>query len=321
MLEVKEDINIAPLLWYKLGGKVRYLLECSSTKDILEALEFIEGKNISNILTIGLGSNLIFAEDYFDGAVIQITGKGDSFTKKSSDTVSSFSGEVLDNLIEFTFDNNLVGLEWAGGLPGTVGAGVRGNVGAFGGEIKDTFLETEVAKITNGKVDVYTLSKEDMDFAYRESLVKKEKGTIILEATFILNPASGNELEAAIQVYEKSKNYRKERHPLEYPNCGSVFKNVHNKEDVQKVLSVLPELKEKVEKDWHGKVSMGYLIATLGFTGKRVGGAQVAQKHSNFIVNTGGATGHDVLTLIGEIQQATQEKFDFIPEIEPEVIK
>lgn len=318
-MQVQKEVEIAPLLWYKLGGKVKFLLTCKSKEDILEALEFIVQNNVNNVFTIGEGSNLIFAKNYFDGAIIQIVGTGKSFELKE-EVVSSFAGETLDNLVKFCFGNNLIGLEWAGGLPGTVGAGVRGNVGAFGGEIKDTFKYAKVARFKKGRIETLKLENEDMNFSYRESKIKHDKNLFILEASFYLKKATDDELQEAKVIYEKNINYRKEKHPIEYPNCGSIFKNIVKKDQTEKVFEVWPDVKEKAISQWYGKVSMGYIINRLGFTGNKVGGAQISEKHSNFIVNTGDATGADVLTLISEIKEAMQKKFGITPEVEPEII-
>ena len=319
MLEVKEEVNLAPLLWYKIGGTTRYLLTATSEKDILDALKFVNERKIKKTLTIGLGSNLIFADDYFDGAVIEIRGNKDSFMRKEH-MVTSFAGESLDSLIQFSFANNHTGLEWAGGLPGTVGAAVRGNVGAFGSEIDDTFATAKIASIKDGEVIVRTINKEEMDFSYRESLVKRT-GATILNATFSLIPASGDELEEAQRIYHQNIQHRKDRHPLEYPNCGSVFKNIKRKDEIEKVLRVYSDIKDKMSNDWYGKIAVGYLIQRMGLQGYRVGNAQVSEKHALFIVNLGEAKGKDVIEIIDHIQQEFQKKFGFSLEVEPEIIK
>lgn len=319
MLEVKKDVDLSHLLWYKLGGTCKYLLVCRSEEDIQEALEYIANNDIKRTLTIGLGSNLIFADDYFDGAVIEMKGDASSFKITDDCQVECFSGETLDSLIQFAFEHNLAGLEWAGGLPGTVGAAVRGNVGAFGSEIKDSFEKASVASLRNGKREVTTMSNTDMNFSYRESKVK-EDGTTILNATFILTPVSSEEIEKAKEVYRKNIQHRKDRHPLEYPNCGSVFKNIREKEKVEKILEVYPDIQDKVKTDWHGKVAVGYLIQKMGLQGYRVGNAQISEKHALFIVNLGGAKAQDVITIINHIQEKFIEKFGFSLEIEPEII-
>lgn len=320
-MTVYENFELAPILWYKIGGRARYLLECHSTQDILEALDFIEKKNISRVFILGIGSNLVFTDDFFDGAVLHIDIPDSPSFEVHDDIVTSYAGEILGNLILFAFDHRLNGLEWAGGLPGTVGAGVRGNVGAFGGEIKDVVESVDVAVIENGRVETKTLSNSELEFAYRSSVIKTSKNMVVLWATFRLVSATDEQLVEARATHDKNMAYRQDRHPLELPNCGSVFKNISKSDEVEKVLSVWPDISDKVTVDWHGKVSMGYINHKLGFSGYRVGNAQVSEKHNNFIVNLGNAKATDVKKIIADIQSKVTDTFGFTPEVEVEIVE
>ncbi len=215
----------------------------------------------------------------------------------------------------------MTGLEWAGGLPGTVGAAIRGNVGAFGGEVEDVIKEVVVAEITNSKIVLKTLRRFELKFGYRSSLVKKRRNLVVVSVQFRLTPADSKGVQSARQEYLNNFEYRKRRHPLEFPNCGSVFKNISDPEEVKKILEIYPDLEEKIKRDWHGKVSMGYLIKRLEFAEFRVGNAQISPKHCNFIVNLGGATQKDVLTIIRTIQGKFREAFGFTPEVEVEIVQ
>lgn len=320
-MTVHNDFNLSHILWYKLGGTTRYLLDCESEEDILKAIEFIHSKNISKVFFCGLGANLIFTDEYYDGAVVRIVRDTRSqISQDSEGRVEAFAGEILDDVLVYSFEKGLTGLEWAGGLPGTLGAGVRGNVGAFGGEIKDTLLDAKILELQDGSFEIKNLSNENLQFAYRSSIVKQSKNMIVLSARFGLRESSTDEVATARSVYDRNKKYRADRHPLEYPNCGSVFKNINKKDEVEKVLAVYPDIQEKVQNDWHGKVSMGYLNHRLGFEGYRVGNAQVSDKHNNFIINLGGAKSSDVRTIITGIQQKFDETFGFQPEVEVEIV-
>lgn len=330
-MEILQDADLSEILWYKIGGKAKYLLVCQSREDILRALDFLAKNSIEKVFICGLGSNLIFTDDYFDGAVISIirphpnpllSGEGIRFVKE--DMIEAFAGVLLDDVIHFAFSSNLVGLEWAGGLPGTVGAAVRGNVGAFGGEVKDIVVSAKVLDYvhieTRPGVSLQTVSNKDLQFVYRGSLVKNHKKMIVVSAKFQLQKGSKEELARARKVYEKNVNHRKEHHPLEYPNCGSVFKNLRDKEQIKKVLEVYPELQESVEKKWYGKVAVASLIEKMGLKGYRVGDAQISEKHALFIVNLGHAKAKDVLSIIATIQKKFQEKFGFSLETEVEIV-
>jgi len=173
--------------------------------------------------------------------------------------------------------------------------------------------------IKNGDYEELTLNKDEIEFSYRTSFVKTEK-LIVVSAQFKLNEGSPEELLEAHEKYFANILYRQEKHPLDYPNCGSIFKNISKKEEVDRILESWEDAREMVEGKWHGKVSMGYIINRLGFAGKQIGAAKVSEKHQNFIVNLGGARADDVKNIITEIEEEMQESFGFTPEIEIEIV-
>lgn len=317
---VHTETNIAPALWYKLGGNVKQFIQVFSKDELIEAIDSLWEQHVEKYFICGAGSNLVFAAEYFDGVVIQITRSETKDITISGQEVTAYAGEMLGDVIETAFSHNLTGLQWAGGLPGTVGAAIRGNVGAYGGEIKDTFVSAEILEMTSTGVEKKVLYKDDMDFVYRGSLVKDNRKLIVLSATFRLETADEEELVIAKEIYKKNQESRIKNHPLEYPNCGSVFKNLRDKKQIEKVLEVYPDLKENVEKKWYGKVAVASLIERLGLKGYRIGNAQISEKHALFIVNLGGATSDDVLTIIKKVQDTFLEKFGFELETEVEIV-
>ena len=336
-MKVYSDFDLKEILWYKIGGKTRFLIDVENKEDVRRTFEFLRKarlaedsprsrgaggesrrEKIKRVFYLGLGSNLIFTDDYFDGAVIRFIPGSIKLVKPH--IIEADAGVVLDDVIQFAFDKNLIGLEWAGGLPGDVGAAVRGNVGAFGGEIKDSIKDAEVFEIVAGKPRFKVLKRFELQFAYRSSLVKKKKLGVV-HVQFRLKLATGSELQRARQTYLSNIEYRKIRHPLEYPNCGSVFKNIAEPAHVKRILEVFPDLEEKIKRDWHGKVAMGYLIKRLDLAEYRIGDAIVSPKHCNFIVNLGSAKATDVLSIIKVIQEKFVETFDFIPEVEVEIVQ
>lgn len=320
-MQIHKDFDLTQVLWFRIGGKAQYFVQCQSRKDVFKALDFAEENHPKRMFICGLGSNLIFSDDYFEGMVIQI-GAGTKPQVSLSDTlVTAFAGETLDTVIQLSFNNQLRGLEWAGGLPGTVGAGIRGNVGAFGGEIKDNFVAAEVLQFDDKNIDVLEMKNADFNFSYRHSIVKERKNMIVTAAQFVLSHADREELVKARSIYAGNMDYRKTHHPLEYPNCGSVFKNIKKPHDVAKIVDVWPDIRTLVKEKWHGKVSMGYVINRLGFSGYTIGRARVSDKHANFINNLGGASAKDVLTIIKHIQDMCAETFAIVPEVEVEIVK
>lgn len=317
-MRVFEHVPLTDVVYYKIGGKARFVVQVSSAEDTLEAIHFLRNNNINDIRIIGLGSNLILPDSDFPGAVLLMRGEGTTFEKISKNVVKSFAGETVDELIQFSFTHSLSGLEWAGGLPSTVGGAVRGNAGAFGSEIQKSVQTIEVVSLNDPELSVQTFSKEQAAFSYRNSHFKQQPNLVIVSATFALSPATEEEMVEARKVYAENIAYRKAHHPLEYPSCGSVFKNITDPKEVEKIVTVWPDVRELSEKKWHNKVSMGYIINRLGFSGKRIGGAEVSPKHTNYISNIDHAKAEDVKALITEIQTTFEQTFGFVPE--PEVV-
>lgn len=316
-----ERYPLSEVLYYRIGGAARYLLEARSRDDVLEALDFVRANAIDRLVVVGLGSNLLFPDGLFDGAVLRIAAEGDpQIQEKGEGLVQAFAGEELDTLINFGFEKGCVGLQWAGGLPGTVGAAVRGNVGAFGGELKDVLDQAEVLAIGGSGAETLTLSNAGLGFSYRDSLVKRNRGMVVLSATFRLQKAPGQDLAQAQKLYRSNIEYRHRNHPMEYPTCGSVFKNIERRDEVERILAVWPDVRESVEGRWHGKVSMGYIVHRFGLSGYQMGEAQISTKHNNFIVNLGSARFSDVYGLIETVKTKFSEAFGFLPEAEVEIV-
>lgn len=321
-MRIARDVALSDVLYYRIGGPVRALLEVHNADDLQRAIEFVERDRPARLLVVGLGSNLLMPDGYFDGAVIRISAGADASILRTdgSTQIEVFGGALLSDFALLSLDRGLTGLEWAGGLPGTVGAGVRGNVGAFGGEIEQRFRSAEVIIFDECHTRSLRLEHAKMDFAYRESWVKHQRNAIVASVCFDLLPASSHEINASKAIHQRNIDYRQARHPMEYPNCGSVFKNLAGEEQVGRVLNVWADIESKVRTDWHGKVSMGYIIGRLGLAGKRVGGAEISTKHHNFIVNLGDARASDVRALISGIQETVFETFGLTPEVEIEII-
>ncbi len=316
-----EMFPLSTILYYRIGGTARYLLEAQRADDVLEALDFVRASGLERLVIVGSGSNLLFPDGLFDGAVVRLaSGDSSRITDMGGGRLRSFGGEDLDSVIRFGFQAGYRGLEWAGGLPGTVGAAVRGNVGAFGGELRNVLESAEVIDYSSVEPQLRTLSNRDLCFAYRESLVKRAGKMVVVSATFALRPASADDIADAERAYRSHIEYRQRNHPMEYPTCGSVFKNVKRSEEVARVLEVWPDAQELVATRWHGKVSMGYIIDRLGLRGLRVGGAQISLKHNNFIVNLGDARFSDVLALIETVEERFERTFGFLPEPEVEIV-
>lgn len=288
-MQIYNNVLLSTILWYQIGGVARTVIDVASKEDVYEALAYIKTNNVTKVFVLGLGSNLLFSDEGYDGVIIRFMSQDDGMGVQflGNGLIESFAGEFLDSVIQAQFELGLVGLEWAGGLPGTVGAAVRGNVGAFGGEIKDVFVKAHCIRLQeNGDYEEVTLNRDKMEFAYRSSRVKNER-LIVVSAQFQLREGNPEELLQAHETYFANVTYRQDKHPLDYPNCGSVFKNISKKEEVERILESWDDITELVRDKWHGKVSMGYIIDRLGLKGRQIGNAQISEKHQNLIINKG----------------------------------
>lgn len=320
-MQIHVNFSLSEILHYKIGGNAAYVLEISSIDDLLQALVYIKAHQIGKILPVGIGSNLLVSDSGYDGAVLWFNAKGtEGIEKKEDGKVKVFAACFLDDVIQFAFANQLVGLEWAGGLPSTMGGAVRGNVGAFGSEIKNIVDSADIVDILDPTYVLQRKNNEELDFSYRNSVIKQQKNLIVVSCLLQFKKATPDETEKAKEVYLTNIEYRKIHHDLDYPSCGSVFKNIVEKEKVEKVLQKWPDIAEQVESKWHGKVAMGYVNKRLGFSGFTVGGAQVSEKHGNYIINKKNASFVDVMTIIGAIQHRVRQEFGFSPEPEVEII-
>ncbi|TSC56049.1 MAG: UDP-N-acetylenolpyruvoylglucosamine reductase [Parcubacteria group bacterium Greene0714_21] len=292
---VCKDVPLAPHTTFQIGGKARYFFVAKSSRDILKAAGAAKKLRISFFI-LGEGSNVLISDQGFNGLVIKILNTKYQIlnTRLYAEAGVSFPAIVLA-----AGKKGLAGLEWAGGLPGTVGGAVRGNAGAFGGEVKDSLVSVECVDEKGG---IRKLSNKECQFSYRSSIFKHKKW-IVLSAVFQLKKGNKKLIEEAAQDHIR---YRKERHPLEFPNAGSIFKNC----DLKLIpLKLQDFVKPAVKVDPFPVVPTAFLVHQAGLKGLRQGGAQVSEKHPNYMVNLGGARAKDVRTLIEKVKRAIKKRF------------
>lgn len=297
-VKIMEGVPLAEHSNYRIGGPARYFCEAANEEQIREAVTFAREQR-APLFVLGGGTNLLIDDAGFSGmvlkpAVMQLAADGE--------TVLVGAGVSVADLLKFTIARSLSGLEWAGGLPGTAGGAIRGNAGAFRGEIKDRIVSVDSFDVET--LETITRGHAECKFGYRNSIFKEKNGReIILRAKLELERGDAQKIAAGIQ---EKINYRLERHPMEYPNIGSTFKNV----DLELVPKIWQTAVEKVIKvDPFPVVPTAYLISEAGLRGTQHGGAMVSQKHPNFIVNLGGAKAKDVRFLIETVKEKVFEKY------------
>lgn len=305
---------------YKIGGPAEYFYRAKNVREIKKALDywrrFNRNKNGQNlpasrqVFILGGGTNLLIDDEGFSGLVLKPEIKS---LKAEGEMVYVGAGVLVSELLEFLIQKSFSGLEWAGGLPGTVGGAIRGNAGAFGGEIKDVVKEITSLDISKNPPKIIKRTGQECAFGYRSSIFKFQRSPeIITEAVLVLQKGDKNEIRRAI---EEKINYRKEHQPLEYPNIGSTFKNVDLSEiskDRHK------EFQEVIKTDPFPVIPAAYLIDQCGLKGVSFGGAMISLKHPNFIVNILNARASDVKNLINLAKNEVEKKFNI--KLEEEIV-
>lgn len=254
---------------FRTGGPARYFLVIETRKELAQVLAWLQEEALPWFL-LGNGSNLLVGDRGYRGAILHLAGE---FLKTEIDeaTIRCGAGAMLSAVSRSAMEAGLTGLEFASGIPGTIGGAVRMNAGAYNGEIAGVTESVEVME-PDGRCRVY--NREEMAFGYRTSIVKT-KPCVVLSTVLKLQKGDRSEISATMQELSAK---RREKQPLEYPSAGSVFK--------------------RPEGHFAGK-----LIEDAGLKGLCVGGAEVSPKHAGFIVNVGGATARDVLELIERIRE------------------
>lgn len=269
---------------FKIGGKADVFVSIINEHEILRLLELLRSRQIPFFI-LGNGSNILVSDEGYRGVIIEI-GSAYSGVRMLDDIVIAKAGTTMAKLSHFAMENNLTGLEFASGIPGTVGGGIIMNAGAYGGEMRQI---TYRVKAVTPSGEVIYLSNADMEFEYRNSKAKKE-GYIILQAEFRLHRGEKSVIEGIMRDLAKK---RRDKQPLEYPSAGSTFKRPQG-------------------------YYAGKLIADAGLKGLSVGGAQVSEKHAGFLINTGSATAADMYELINQVRTKVKEAYSVV--LEPEVI-
>ncbi|HBT18548.1 MAG TPA: UDP-N-acetylmuramate dehydrogenase [Clostridiaceae bacterium] len=261
--------------WFEIGGRADVLVMPDSVDKLVKIMNYISTQQIPTFL-IGNGSNLLVKDGGIRGIVIKTDRISGIHVRGSEITVEC--GALLEDISTRAYEEGLTGFEFACGIPGTLGGAVFMNAGAYDGEM--SFVLKEVRVITP-ELQVMTVKKEDLELGYRTSVIKT-KNYVVLDAVLSLEKGSKEEIKEKIEDLTKR---REDRQPLEFPSAGSTFKRPTG--------------------HYAGK-----LIQDAGLKGYQVGGAQVSEKHSGFVINKDHAEARDVLNLISYIQSTVMDKFN-----------
>ena len=278
---IRFDVPLAPYTSFKIGGPAEVFCQPQNIEELIDILKFALSFNIPYFI-LGNGSNSLISDKGVDGIVIQTSALNQ--LKHEENFIEAYCGATLKDLCYFAKEEGLSGLEFASGIPGTVGGAVFMNAGAYGSEIKDVLLSSDYLEPNldslNSLNPIKHLNANEHNFAYRRSIFQ-EKNLIHIKSVFQLQPEDKNIIAEKMRSFEEK---RKEKQPLDFPSAGSVFK--------------------RPEGFYTGK-----LIEQCGLRGYQIGKAAISEKHCGFIVNLGGATAADVLALIKYVQETVYNRF------------
>ena len=302
-----ENVSLKKYSNYAIGGTARYFCHAEGLHHMMHAIAFAKEKNVP-FFVLGGGTNVLFSDGVFDGLVVKPDIRFISINTALPETVTVTcgAGVLMHDLLAMCAAEGFSGLEWAGGLPGTVGGAIRGNAGAFGGEMKDAITSVSSFNISSARPHIRVRDPAACKFGYRTSVFKDASGMeIILAATFVLTRATPS---AVRHVIHEKIEWRAARQPLEYPNVGSIFKNVAW-DLMPEAIKARADIKSHIKQDPFPVIPAAFLIDRVGLKGVSCGGAMVSQKHPNFIVNACGAEAEDVRRLVALVKARVLEEF------------
>jgi UDP-N-acetylmuramate dehydrogenase len=284
--KLKQKTVLAPYTTFRIGGKADLFFLAEKPEELIFAVRTARKLSLP-FFVLGGGSNVLISDSGFKGLVIKNECRQVWIEEKK---VTCQSGVLLTDVVNLTCQHSLSGLEFAAGIPGTVGGAIRGNAGAFGESIAD-ILERAVVLSPNGEIK--EVDRDFFQFGYRQSILKRT-GEVLLSATFQLKSRNNEQIEKKI---EDNLQKREERLPWREKSAGCFFKNIVQSET---------------------KISAGLLLDRMGAKGMREGGAEVSTKHANFLINSGNARADDIVRLARKLKSKVKEKYDI--DLEEEVV-
>lgn len=287
-INYKEEISLKNYNTYKIDTKCKFLVYPKNESELITIIKKIKELQYKYFI-LGNGSNIIFSMDYYDGIIIKLDKLNE--VKYCQNKIIVGAGCLLSKIALETVEKGYSGLVFATGIPGTVGASTAMNAGAYK---SDMSAVVESVRVLNEKNEIITLSNKELSYKYRDSYLKKHKNLIVLATTFKLT--KDESIEDMKRQIEERRQKRIATQPLSEPNAGSVFRNPEN-------------------------MYAGELIEKSNLKGRNINGAEISNKHANFIINKGGATGKDIIALIKEAQKEVKEKYNIELKLEQIIVE
>lgn len=284
--KIEKDISLSTLTTYKTGGIAKLVVYPNNINNLKQLLKLIHKHNIKYFI-LGKGSNTLFSDKEFNGVIIKLD-KLNNFEIKETEIYVE-SGMILSKLVQASVKNELTGLEFAIGIPGTIGGAIYMNAGAYGSKMSNIVKSVIVL---DEKLQIEEIPLEKLKFDYRYSIFQANKNLICVAANIKLEHGNHDEIDSKIK---ENLLKRKNSQPLEYPSAGSVFR--------------IPE------GNYAGKI-----IEELGLKGKNIGGAEISTKHANFIINKNNASSSDILNLIKLVQKEVKDEYKIDLKLEQQLV-
>ncbi len=275
--DVLEDVSLNKYNTFHIGGIAKYLVSPLSINDLVETIKILDTNKVPYFI-LGNGSNVILSSKKYEGAVIRMNNLSGIAVHPELNMAYAEAGAMLPRLVLETVNKELTGLEFAGGIPGTIGGSIYMNAGAYNGCIMDYVASVSV--LNKETYEIEELANEDIEYSYRNTIFKKEHKYIILSAKFFLKKG---EKSSSMAILEDRQRRRIESQPINFPCAGSVFRNPDG------------------DYAWR-------LIEACNLKGTSIGGAEVSEMHGNFIINKNNATSDDVYELINLVHDTVLEK-------------
>lgn len=276
---VERNISLKEYTTFKIGGSAKYFFEAKTEQEIIKAITVAKQLKLP-FFVLGGGSNILVDDKGYKGLVIKIKNNE---IKIKNNKIEVGAGVMLGRVVNIATKNNLSGMEWAAGIPGTIGGSIWGNAGAFNSSMSNIIKFVKVLDIKKNFKSI-NFNNKDCKFEYRDSIFKKKQNIIIISVEINLKKSNKKIINNKVKEYF---NYRIKHQPLNIPSAGSIFKN-------------------------NVKFSAGELIEKCGLKGNSIGGAKISEKHANFIVNFKNATAKDVQSLINLAKKRTKTKFGVV---------
>ena len=296
MITIQENVALAPLTTFDIGGSAKFFTEVESLEDLREAMQYAKERDMKYFVFSG-GSNILFSDHGFDGLVIKIAMDGISL---HGGEVMCGAGTKLMDLLVFAAENALTGGENLTGIPGSVGGAVRGNAGAFSTEIKDIVKEVYVYDVATDTTSIVPL--DACAFGYRSSFFKKNPDQIIISATFTFVPGKKEDIQSKMYNIIAQRNSKQIQ---DIKSAGSWFINPEVGEKVRKIFE------EDTGQVAHGgRVPAGWLLATCGVFQKRIGDIQAGIQHANYFINMENGTAEQAMQLSAFAKTRVRDEYE-----------